>query len=83
MLLLRENRNLLLAKIFENACPPPSDPEKLQVLLMRLREAFNAPGACWETMTPSRYEKKFPIISRIIAESFSFDDAVAFFDLFV
>lgn len=82
MLLLRENKNLLLAKIFKNACPPPSDPNRLQSILARLREAFNAPGACWETMTTNRYEKKFPIINRIIAESFSFDDAVAFFDLF-
>ena len=81
VLVLRENKNLLLTKIFPTRCASP-DTDKLEVILKRLREKFNAPAACWETMTLNRYEKTFPIISRIIAESFEFDDAVAFFGLF-
>ena len=84
VLVLRENKNLLLAKIFpETVCvPDEAEAGKLKEILARLKQAFDAPDALWETMTIHRYEKTFPIISRIIAESFSFDDATAFFGFF-
>ena len=82
IILLRENKNILLARSFKSLRAKPSDPERLDELLARLRISFNAPEACWETMTQAKYEKTFPIINRLVAESFEFEDAVEFFNLF-
>ena len=82
IILLRENKNLLLARQFKALRVKPTDPERLDELIKRLRISFNAPEAVWETMTITKYEKSFPIINRLVAESFDFEDAVAFFNLF-
>lgn len=42
---------------------------------------FNAPNAMYELLTVARYEKKFPIVTRLIAESFEFKEAERFFEL--
>lgn len=75
VVIIREFDHLLLAKICDSVLSEPKDADVAEAILQKLRDAFGSPGARWETMTIAKYEKEFPIINRLIAESIELSEA--------